>query len=339
MKKSITIAGGGLAGLATGIALRLKGVAVELHEAGTYPRHRVCGEFISGLSETSINALGIGHALRDCARHRSTGWYFGGRQVLSTTLPEPALAISRHRLDIRLAEMFTQLGGVLHERSRIDDSAREGLVWAAGRRAERGSQWVGLKMHFHDLALSQGLEMHLGEGSYVGVTPVEDGRINVCGLFRHLPSLNASGSQRLIETIRLAGMNQLYNRLVGATPDEASLSGVSAIRFGIQAAASDRFVLGDAQSMIPPFTGNGMTMAFQSAEMATPILISYANGGIPWQSAVDRIHGAQQSRFRRRLSWSRWLHPVLCSAQGQRGIGWLSRAGLLPFQQLYSVLR
>ncbi len=339
MKKSITIVGGGLAGLATGIALRSRGVAVELHEAASYPRHRVCGEFISGLSRRTIDGLGIGAALSDCAQHRSTGWYLGGQQVLSTTLPAPALAISRYRLDLRLAEFFTDLGGVLHEHSRLDDSACEGQVWAAGRRVAKGSQWVGLKMHFHDLALAHGLEMHLGDGSYVGVTPVEDGRVNVCGLFRQLPSLKASGSQRMIETVRLAGMNQLHQRLVDATPDEASLSGVSAIRFGVQSSPTDRCSLGDAQSMIPPFTGNGMTMALQSAELATPILCDYAGGGISWQSAVDQIDEAQRLRFRRRLGWSRWLHPLLCSAQGQRGIGWLSRAGLLPFQQLYSALR
>lgn len=339
MNRPITIAGGGLAGLATGIALRSRGIAVELHEAGDYPRHRVCGEFISGLSAKTIDALGIGAALNDCARHLSTGWYFGGRQILSTTLPEPALAISRYRLDVRLAETFTDLGGVLHERSRLNDSARDGLVWAAGRRSERGSQWVGLKMHFHDLGLAHELEMHLGDGSYVGVTPVEDGRVNVCGLFRKLPSLKASGSQRLIETIRLAGMNQLHDRLVDATPDEASLCGVSAIRFGVQAAPPDRCSLGDAQSMIPPFTGNGMTMAFQSAELATPILSDYAKGEISWQSTIDQIDEAQRVRFRSRLRWSRWLHRVLCSARGQRAVGCLSGAGLLPFQQLYRALR
>ena len=45
----IEIIGGGLAGLSLGLALRRGGVPVTLHEAGEYPRHRVCGEFITGL--------------------------------------------------------------------------------------------------------------------------------------------------------------------------------------------------------------------------------------------------------------------------------------------------
>ena len=41
--KTIRIAGGGLAGLSLGIALRLRQVPVVVHEALHYPRHRVCG--------------------------------------------------------------------------------------------------------------------------------------------------------------------------------------------------------------------------------------------------------------------------------------------------------
>src|SRR5580693_8216081 len=47
-RKPITIVGGGLAGLALGIGLRQRDVPATIWEAGHYPRHRVCGEFISG---------------------------------------------------------------------------------------------------------------------------------------------------------------------------------------------------------------------------------------------------------------------------------------------------
>ena len=61
LKNPITIAGGGLAGLSLGIALQSRGVTVTLHEASTYPRHRVCGEFISGVSEETLETMGIGN--------------------------------------------------------------------------------------------------------------------------------------------------------------------------------------------------------------------------------------------------------------------------------------
>jgi NADPH-dependent 2,4-dienoyl-CoA reductase/sulfur reductase-like enzyme len=41
--KSITIVGGGLAGLTLGIGLRQRSVPVTIQEAANYPRHRVCG--------------------------------------------------------------------------------------------------------------------------------------------------------------------------------------------------------------------------------------------------------------------------------------------------------
>ncbi|MDF1737913.1 MAG: hypothetical protein P1U86_02045 [Verrucomicrobiales bacterium] len=337
--RSITIAGGGLAGLSVGIALRERGIPVEIHEAGSYPRHRVCGEFISGLSGETIDTLDLKEPLSDCLRHSSTAWFLNGRKILSGTLPEPALAVSRYTLDLRLAERFTSSGGVLHERSRVREGNDEGIVWAAGRNSERESRWVGLKAHFRNMPLSHGLEMHLGDGSYVGVTPVEDGRVNVCGLFKNLPGLKVRGAERLVETIRRSGMSRLVDRLDEATADEDSFSGVSAIRFGEQSSASDRCSLGDAHSMIPPFTGNGMTMAFQAAESALPFLTEYASGDRSWESTCDAVNKSQRERFRRRLHWSRLLHPALSSRAGQQAIAMISRARLLPFQQLYRAVR
>src|SRR5882724_2878130 len=57
--RSIEIVGGGLAGLALGIGLRRHGVPVIIWEAGHYPRHRVCGEFISGRGQETLVRLGF----------------------------------------------------------------------------------------------------------------------------------------------------------------------------------------------------------------------------------------------------------------------------------------
>ena len=62
---AVRILGGGLAGLALGVGLRRRGVPVELFESGDYPRHRVCGEFMAGLDEAAVAALGIEAALAE----------------------------------------------------------------------------------------------------------------------------------------------------------------------------------------------------------------------------------------------------------------------------------
>jgi 2-polyprenyl-6-methoxyphenol hydroxylase-like FAD-dependent oxidoreductase len=59
MAAPITIIGGGLAGLTLGIGLRQCDVPVIIQEAGEYPRHRVCGEFISGSGQTALERLGL----------------------------------------------------------------------------------------------------------------------------------------------------------------------------------------------------------------------------------------------------------------------------------------
>ena len=62
--KPITIVGGGLAGLTLGIGLRQQGVPVTVWEAGQYPRHRVCGEFISGCGQNVLARLGLLESFR-----------------------------------------------------------------------------------------------------------------------------------------------------------------------------------------------------------------------------------------------------------------------------------
>jgi len=59
MNQRVQIIGGGLAGLTLGIGLRQHDVPVTIIEAGHYPRHRVCGEFISGAGLQSLARLGL----------------------------------------------------------------------------------------------------------------------------------------------------------------------------------------------------------------------------------------------------------------------------------------
>ena len=67
--QSITIVGGGLAGLSLGIALCNRGVRTHIVEAGAYPRHRVCGEFLTGLDDATTDKLDIGPAFAGAGCH------------------------------------------------------------------------------------------------------------------------------------------------------------------------------------------------------------------------------------------------------------------------------
>ncbi len=338
MMKEITIAGGGLAGLSLGIALRDRGVPVVVHDAASYPRHRVCGEFISGVSGGTLAKLGILDLLADAKRHRATRWFVENREVCTAKLPEAALGISRHRLDIRMAEAFRSRGGELRERSRLATEPKDGVVWAAGRKMDRGSDWLGLKVHLLDPEAPAELEMHMGRGGYAGVAPVEDGRVNVCGLFRRRPELHGGGTELLFKYLEANGLQSLASRVNTAEVDRGSLTGVSGVRLGRQEVDEGRCVIGDAQSIIPPFTGNGMSMAFEAAETAVAPLLDYAAERCSWEAARAGVARLLQIRFRRRLRVAAILHPVFFSTIGRKSLSATARTGLLPLASLIRIL-
>lgn len=336
--RPIEIIGGGLAGLSLGLALRRAGVPVTLFEAGDYPRHRVCGEFITGLADATVARLGLGPFLGDALLHHEVAWFLDGRLTRRQRLPSPARALSRHRLDARLAQAFTEAGGTLctHTRVERDAATAEGCVFTTGRR--RGSsQWLGLKIHARNLPLQCDLELHLGAESYLGLTRIEDGRVNVCGLFRRR-EISARGPALLLAYLQTANLAALADRLAGADFDEASFSAVAAVDFDQHVPDDGRLALGDACAMIPPFTGNGMAMAFQSAEAALDPLLAYAGNTAEWTGTRAAIHTALRQRFRVRLAAADLLHPFLLQPPRQRWLTRLSRAHLLPLRPLYSVL-
>lgn len=336
----IEIVGGGLAGLSLGLALRRTDVPVTLHDAGTYPRHRVCGEFITGLPDATIERLGVAPLLAAATPLHEVVWFRDGRAQVRHRLPRPALALSRHALDQSLAGAFAAAGGDLRTHSRVtDDTAPAGRVFAGGRRRE-SPDWIGLKCHAIDLPLEAELEVHLGDHAYVGLCPVGDGRVNVSGLFRRRPAETAASSTRetaLPSWLRARGLDALADRLDRAEIDPESRSAVAGLGFSRPAAVDGRLRIGDAFAMIPPFTGHGMAMAFQGAELALDPLLAWSRGETGWDATVHEINRRQRRLFRRRLAVAGALHPFLFEPHRQALLATAGRLGLLPVTTLYSL--
>jgi menaquinone-9 beta-reductase len=91
--------------------------------------------------------------------------------------------------------------------------------------------------------------------------------------------------------------------------------------------------------MIPPFTGNGMAMAFQSAAIALEPLVAWSAGRSSWQEAASAIEAGLASSFGRRLTAADILHRVLLDRRGRHVARWLSRTRLLPFRPLLALVR
>lgn len=331
----VEIIGGGLAGLSLGLALRHHGVPVTLIEAGAYPRHRVCGEFITGLAPSTIERLGLTPFFADALQHREVAWFRHDRPLRRQTLPEPALAISRHALDQRLASAFTSAGGDLRPQTRADlTAAPVGRIFATGRRPDR-PEWIGLKCHALNLPLTAALELHLGRNAYVGLCAVGGGRVNVSGLFRQREGLVVSRETALIVYLRAVGLVALADRLAAVAIDPESFSAVAGLGFSKPAAQDDRLVIGDTYAMIPPFTGHGMAMAFQSAEQALDPLLAWSRGEVFWDAAVSTVQHRLRDLFRVRLAAAAMLHPFLVKPSRQRWLATASRLRLLPVGPLY----
>src|SRR5438874_574168 len=151
--KPIKIIGGGLAGLTLGIGLRKREIPVTILESGRYPRHRVCGEFISGRGQEVLERLALRGAFIEAgAIPAHDAVFFSGKaHSPCRMLTPPAFCLSRFKMDAMLAEIFRSLGGELREGTRWRPTAvDEPVVRASGRRAQlldQGWRWFGLNVH------------------------------------------------------------------------------------------------------------------------------------------------------------------------------------------------
>jgi 2-polyprenyl-6-methoxyphenol hydroxylase-like FAD-dependent oxidoreductase len=299
-----------------GIALRRREVPVAIREAGHYPRHRVCGEFISGRGQDVLERLGLGKNLVQAgAIAARTGAFFLGNNASPVRdLGRPALCISRFTLDTLLAAEFVKTGGELHQDSRAaNDSRAEGEVCASGRPVqpkEGGWRWFGLKVHARKVDLSADLEMYGVRDGYVGMCRLSGGETNICGLFRNQPAKAAARPGR--ELIRGEPGSALHNKLARAEFDESSFCSVAGLPLRARrAAAQPECCIGDALTMTPPVTGNGMSMAFEAAELGVEPLIAWSRGDSSWETARLAIARACDAAFKWRLLWAGWLQQLM----------------------------
>jgi flavin-dependent dehydrogenase len=316
MSESVTIVGGGLAGLTLGIGLRQRGVPVTVWEAGRYPRHRVCGEFISGGGQNSLARLGLlGGLQRAGVGSAGSAAFFAGKtMVAARPLPEAALCVSRFVLDEWLAREFQRLGGELRLGGRWLGEFGTGIVRATGRRAEPvtdGWRLFGLKVHAREVALDADLEMHFVPSGYVGLCRLPGGEVNICGLFRS-KSVVPDLAQRWRDWLGGPAASVLHSRVADARFDEDSFCSVAGLCLRSQRATQrNECCVGDALTMIPPVTGNGMSMAFESAELAIEPLAEFSYGQLTWDGARHEIATRCDKRFTPRLRWAARVQRAL----------------------------
>jgi len=299
LRDKVLILGGGVAGCAASIALARKGRSVTLIEREPTPRHKVCGEFLSGEALEDLHALGIdvaslGAVPIDYVRLAAA------RRAAEAPLPFPAKSLTRRALDTALIAAAVA-SGVCVERGRsvqslgratanlwqatLDDgTAREAptVFLATGKHDLRGhgrpkdpQQWIGFKMYYRLSAaqtaeLADASELTLYSGGYGGIQPVEDGITNFCCVVQRRYFARAG----LRWAGLLAKMQQdcphLAMRLEGAEPLLDKPITITHIPYGYLRRSTEDglYCIGDQAAVIPSFTGDGISIALHTARRA-----------------------------------------------------------------------
>ena len=136
MQDEILIIGGGVAGCAASILLARKGRSVILIEREPTPRHKVCGEFLSGEALEDLHALGIDVASLGAVPINYVR-LAAARRAAQAPLPFPAASLTRQALDTALIAAAVA-AGVRFKRGRnvqsLSPLARQPLAGYARRR-------------------------------------------------------------------------------------------------------------------------------------------------------------------------------------------------------------
>jgi 2-polyprenyl-6-methoxyphenol hydroxylase-like FAD-dependent oxidoreductase len=220
------------------------------------------------------------------------------------------------------------MGGDLCENTRADlHDVSDGTIRTAGRRAhpvENGAVWFGIKIHARNLPLVADLEMHVLKNGYVGLCRLPGDEVNVCGLFRRR-SRRCKEVDSSCLPLPIPASSSLHQRLSAADLDQSSFCSIAGLCLKPQRASSlPEVSLGDALTMIPPVTGNGMSMAFEAAELAIEPLAGYSQGDLSWSCAQQQIARACDSQFASRLRWAQWLQWMMFSPLFQNHLGSLA---------------
>ncbi|HUY94379.1 MAG TPA: FAD-dependent oxidoreductase [Terracidiphilus sp.] len=304
-KDEVFVIGGGVAGCAVAIALSSKGRSVTLIEREPTPRHKVCGEFLSGEALEDLSALGIDVFALGAVPIEKVR-LAAARLAAEAPLPFPAASLSRKALDTALMAEATASGvrvvsgrsvEALHRtetgmwQATLDDGgvceARTAFL-ATGKHDLRGyarpkdpHRWVAFKMYYRlapaqAAELARASELMLYPGGYGGIQPVEGGIANLCWVVqqRYL----ARGGNRWDKF--LAKMEKdcphLATRLAGAEPLLEKPVAVSHIPYGhIRRTTEDGlYCIGDQAAVIPSFTGDGISLALHTARCASAAYVA-----------------------------------------------------------------
>ncbi|MGJ8684254.1 MAG: NAD(P)/FAD-dependent oxidoreductase [Nonlabens sp.] len=331
----IIIAGGGLAGLVAAIQLS-QTFQVLVIDPDDYPRHKMCGEYLSLEVNPFLTSLGIN--LEELSQVNINRFSFsrGSKSIETTQLPLGGKGISRHLLDYELFKIASLKATFFKERvsdvNYINDifqvvagdtvyQAKQVLI-ATGKRSildkkldrsfiKKKSPWLAVKMHYDYDMSSDLVELHAFNGGYAGLSQVENGKVNLC----YLANYDSFKKHKDIDVFNdevLCKNDALKQFFATAIPAWEKPITISQISFEQKEPVEGKLIMiGDTAGLIHPLCGNGMAMAIHSAHIASQHVTQYLNKKITRDQMLINYSTEWKSTFKSRLRYGRWLQRIL----------------------------
>ena len=325
----IIVIGGGLAGLCNAIHLSKMGKKVLLIEKNEYPKHKVCGEYISNevlpyLDFLEVNPFDFG-AVRINKFQLSTT----KSNIISAKLPLGGFGISRYTLDLVLSEKAKENGVTILQdvvlnitflKDFFQVETKQNSIFtskiafgAFGKRSlldvkmgrnfiQKKSPYLGVKIHVKGNFKEDLVALHNFKGGYCGVSKVENNAINLCYITNYATFKQYKNIEDFQEQVVFKNnyLKEIFHSSEAIFEKPLSISQIS---FETKKPVEDHILMcGDSAGMIHPLCGNGMSMAIQSAQLASKLILNYFNGKIETRKELEKQYIRQwNQKFSLRL--------------------------------------
>lgn len=337
--KRIVIIGGGLAGLTAAIHLSKIGLKILLIEKNEYPKHKVCGEYISNEILPYLNWLSVDISELNPTQISKLDFSTADGKMIHCDLPLGGFGVSRYALDQFLYKKAIQSGCEIIQDS-VDDIVYENdghtistlnngiftseiVIGAFGKRStidqklkrefiQKKSYWLAVKAHYSGEFPNDTVGLHNFEGGYCGVSKVENDAINIC----YLASYDSFKKYKNTE--------EYQNYIVSKNPHlklifdsskmifETPLT-ISQVSFSKKKLLENHILMvGDSAGLIHPLCGNGMAMAIHSAKIVSELICDFYTDKINNREELEKKYVDEWSvNFEKRLRIGRILAFIL----------------------------
>lgn len=327
MKKKFDLAviGGGPAGTSAAITAARLGFDVLLLESGSFPRQKVCGEFVSGEALSMLDDL-VGKEQFADAPRISKARVFVDHSRATLHIAPAAASIPRYHLDAALWDECASAGCVLRDQTRAECAtllenrfvirfSSEEIVFravinATGRWSNLVKRtigltehWIGLKGHFFDPGPADSCDLYFFDGGYCGVQPIGNGKVNAAAMVK--PSI----AKNLKSVFSLNRDLKERSRSWNAAGDPVS---TAPLIFCASPVTSENGVLlaGDTAAFLDPFAGDGISIALHGGRLAAKAVGRFLSGDCTLQEAISHYD----------CEYRRLIQPALNSAKRLRNL-------------------